>query len=74
MVVFKLIVSHQTIGLLFQLQNGVNVLSQMVFKNPVFGQKAPNFVNFGPYDFVQISLACGTNIMCEEILDFQYQH
>ena len=34
----------------------------MVLKNLVFGQKVQNFVYFGPYDFVQISPACGTNI------------
>ena len=27
----------------------------------IFGQKAQNFVYFGPYDFVQISPACGPN-------------
>ena len=33
------------------------------FKNPgFFYQKAQNFVQFGPYDFVQILLACGINI------------
>ena len=44
-------------------QNGVNALSQMVFKKPVFCQIAQNFVQFGPYDSIQISLACGTNIL-----------
>ena len=28
-----------------------------------FCQKAQHFVKFGPYDFVQISLTCGTNIL-----------
>ena len=27
----------------------------------IFGQKTQNFVWFGPYDFVQTSLACGSN-------------
>ena len=39
----------------------------------IFCQKAPNFVQFGPYDFVQISPACGPNnyqIMNGETLDF----
>ena len=43
----------------------------------MFGQKAQNFVYFGPYDFVQISPACGPNtyqIMYGETLDFQCQH
>ena len=33
-------------------------LSKMVFKNYVFGQKAPHFVHFGPYDLLQILSAC----------------
>ena len=41
-------------------QNGVNALSKMVLKTR-FCQKAQNFVQFGPYDFVQISPACGPN-------------
>ena len=36
-------------------QNDANALSKIVFKNPFFYQKDQNF---GPYDFVQISLAC----------------
>ena len=58
-------------------QNGVNALSKMVFKNPLFCQKAQNFVYFEPYDFVQISRACGPNtyqIMYGETLDLQCQH
>ena len=42
-----------------------------------FCQKAQKFVYFGPYDFVQISLVCGTNSfkgMYGETLDFQCQH
>ena len=42
-----------------------------------FGQNGQNFVYFGPYDFVQISPACGPNtyqIMYGETLDFQCQH
>ena len=56
-------------------QNGVNSLSKMVIKNLFvclfvwffffFRQKTPNFVQFGPYDFVQISLGCGTNFFEE---------
>ena len=43
----------------------------------IFCQKAQNFVWFGPYDFVQISPACGPNtyqIMYVEALDFQCQN
>ena len=43
-------------------QNGVNALSKMVLNNPIFCQKAQNFVSFGPYEFVQISQAWSTNI------------
>ena len=42
-----------------------------------FCQKAQNFVWFGPYDFVHISLTCGSKtyqIMYGETLDFQCQH
>ena len=42
-----------------------------------FCQKAQNFVNFGPYTFVQISLACSPNmcqIMYGKTLDFQPHH
>ena len=49
----------------------------MVLKTPVFYQKAQNFVQFGPYDFVQMSLARSTNIfkgMFGETLDLQCQH
>ena len=43
----------------------------------IFCQKAKKNVWFGPYDFVQISQACGSNtyqIMYGETLDFQCQH
>ena len=43
----------------------------------IFCQKAPNFVWFGPCNFVQILPACGPNtyqIVYGETLDFQYQH
>ena len=43
----------------------------------IFCQKAQNFAWFGPYDFLQISPACGPNtyqIMYGENLDFQCQH
>ena len=46
-------------------------------KNSIFCQKAHNFVYSGPYDFIQIPLACSTNIFKEmygETLDFQCQH
>ena len=42
-----------------------------------FCQEAQNVVKFGPYDFIQISLACGPNTFQEmygETLDFQCQH
>merc|ERR1712240_255136 len=58
-------------------QNGVNALSKMVLKKPGFCQKTQNFVYFGPYDFVQISPACGPNmyqIMYGETFNFQCQH
>ena len=58
------------------LQNGVNALSKVVLKTPVFCQKAPDFMQFGPYNFVQISLACGPNtyqIMYGKTFDFQCQ-
>ena len=41
------------------------------------GKKFKNFVWFGPYDFVQITPACGPNtkqIMHGETLNFQCQH
>ena len=43
-------------------QNGVSALSKTVLKTPVFCQKAQNFVQFRPYNCVQISLVdlCGT--------------
>ena len=44
---------------------------------PFFCQKAQNVVYFGPYDFVQISPACGPNTyqtMYGETSDFQCQH
>ena len=43
----------------------------------IFCQKAQNFVQFQPYDFVHISPTCGPNtyqMMCGETLDFQCQH
>ena len=45
------------------------------FFNTVFVLKAQNFVKFGPYNFVQISLVFGTNIfkeIYEETLVFQH--
>ena len=45
--------------------------------DPFFCQKAQNCVYFEPYNFVQISSACGPNtyqIMYGETLDFQCQH
>ena len=35
--------------------------SKMVLQNPIFCQIAQSFMLFGPYDFIQISLTCGTN-------------
>ena len=43
----------------------------------IFCQKAQNLEYFVPYNFVQISAACGPNtyqIMYGETLDLQYQH
>ena len=66
---------------LFQLQKRVSKWRPLFvkndFKNPRFCQKAPNFVYFGPYNFVQILPACRPNtyqIMYGETLDFQWQH
>ena len=44
--------------------------------SPIWCQKAQNFVYFAPYDFVQISPACGPNtyqMMYGETLNFQCQ-
>ena len=55
------------------LPNGVNALPKLNID-----LKAPNFVQFGPYDFfLQISPPCGANafqIICEETLELQCQH
>ena len=43
----------------------------------IFLPKNQNFIQFRPYDFVQISLACGPNtykITYGETLDFQCQY
>ena len=40
----------------------------MVLKNHFFFQKAQIFIWFGPTDFVQISLVCGTNISMPSIV------
>ena len=44
----------------------------------IFCQKAPNFVHFGQYDFVQTSPACGPNTVSNNVsrenVDFQCQH
>ena len=68
MVVFKLIVSfslNNCFSYRKVFQNGVNALSKMVFEKRVFLSKNSKFcvVIRGPYDVVQISLACGTNIL-----------
>ena len=50
-----------------------NCFSDKIF----FMSKSSNFVEFGPYNFVQIPPACGPNfyqIMYGETLDFQCQH
>ena len=45
--------------------------------NQILSKKLKNFVKFEPYDFVQISTACGSNtyqIIYGETLDFRCQH
>ena len=57
--------------------NGVNSFVENGFKNSIFRQKAQNFVHFGQYSLVQISLACGPGTyqtMYGETSDFQCQH
>ena len=59
------------------LQNGDYALSEMLFKKFFFFDKSSIFVHFGPYDLVQITLACSRNtyqIMYGETLDFQGLH
>ena len=75
MIVFRLILKHQTIVLVTGMSSKMaSILSQKWLT--IFCQKAQNFVYFGPYDFVQISPGCGLNtyqIMYGETLDFQVQ-
>ena len=60
-----------------RLQNDVDTFSKMVnFFFSFFAEKAQNCVYFVPFDFVQISPACGPHtyqIMYGLILDFQYE-
>ena len=57
------------------LQNGINALSKMGFKELGFLSKSSNFVHFGLYDLVQISPAWYSpntyQIMYGETLDLQ---
>ena len=39
-----------------------STLCQNGYKHPFFYQKAQIFIQFGPYDFVRMSLAYGTTI------------
>ena len=76
MIVFILILKHQTIVLVKGMSSKMaSILSQKWLT--IFCQKAQNFVYFGPYDFVQISPACSPNayqIMYGETLEFQCHH
>ena len=76
MIILKLIVYHQTIvSVTEKFSKMASTLCQKSLT--IFRRKAQNFVNFGPYDFVQISPACSPNtyqIMYGETLDFQCQH
>ena len=55
---------------MFQLQKRLPKWRQRFFKNgkkkTISCQKAQSFVWFGPYDFVQIALACSINIFLKE--------
>ena len=53
------------------------VCQKMVLKKPDLIVKKLKICLFGPYDFVQISPACGPNVyqqMYGETLDLQRQH
>ena len=74
-IVFQLVPYHQIIVYVTETSSRMaSTLSQI--KLTIFCQKAQNFVHLLPYDFVQISPACGPNnyqIMYGEILDFRCQ-
>ena len=76
MIVFRLILEHQTVVLVTGMSSKMaSILSQKWLT--IFCQKVQNFVYFGSYDFVQISPACGPNTyqtMYGETVDFQCQH
>ena len=76
MLVFKLIVYHQTIVSVTEM---TSKMASTLYQKwlTIFCQRAQNLVLLGAYDFVQISPACGPNthqIMYGETLDFQCQH
>ena len=75
MVVFKLTVQHQTIISVTEMST--KMASTLCPKWYIFVKKNSTICQFVPYDFVQISPACGPNtyqIMYGETLDFQCQH
>ena len=76
MIVFELRFEYQTIVSVTETSSKmVQTLCQKLLT--IFCQKAQNFVWFRPYDFIQISPACGRNsyqIMYGETLNFQCQH
>ena len=62
MIVFKLIVLHQTIVSVTETSSKMaSILCQKWLT--IFCQRAQNFVQFGPYDFVQISPARGQKFL-----------
>ena len=72
MIVFRLIVYHQTIVLITE---RFSKMASTLYQKwlTIFCQKAQNVVYFGPYNFVQMSPARGQNfyqIMYGETLDF----
>ena len=76
MIVFRLILKHQTIVLVTGMSSKMASIPSQKWLT-IFCQKAQNFVYFGPYDFVQISPACSPNayqIMYGETLEFQCHH
>ena len=60
MVVFKLIIKHQTVVSVTETFFKIASTHRQKWLT-IFCQNAQNFVYFGPYDFVQISTACGPN-------------
>ena len=60
MIVFKSIFEHQTVVSITEtsFKMALTLCQEMV---NYFCQKVQSFVLFGPYEFVQISLACGPN-------------